>query len=270
MEVDGRIHQGAGHHQPLCGRGPVPGYAYPVVDHPHGGEEAVQVYLAHDHPRVMGVAEEIVHLVRVHRAVYDLVDVILGREMVHRAVEPHHVQVALGALRERYEVADLLRVDAGILQDAADGLRSPADVPVAVQVVLPPAGDEVPRELHVVEPRGLLHDPFQGMGERRMADVMHEGGGPDRVRVLSGQPQRVRHPAGDMISPEAVLETGVVGPGEDIIPQAELPDPPQPLHLAAVEDIQAYSVHVHGPVHGVVDRLHLPVHSPAFQSLSPT
>ena len=68
-----------------------------------------------------------------------------------------------------------------------------------------------------------------------------------------------------------MLETGVVGSGENEIPETELLYRPQPLHLVAVHQVQEQAVDGYAPVHGVVDHLRpVHAHSPVFQSLSPT
>ena len=141
--------------------------------------------------------------------------------MVH-PVECQIVEIALGALRIGYQVADLHRIDPVTFEDVRDGTGTCKEVGVTVAEDLSLSAYEIPRQLHMVQARGILHDSLKRVGEWCVTDVMHHGGRPDRERVLLRQTDGLRHPACQIIRPETMLETRMVGTGEHEVPHTQL------------------------------------------------
>lgn len=254
MVIDRGVHQRAGHHQALRGGDAAPVEDDAVVHHGHRLDEPVAVYPAVAHARVERVPHEIVHLIRINGTVDDLMGVVLRWEVL--VPVPEAVQGLLaGRFRRRYQPAHLLGGYPLGLHRLGEGVHASEDVRVLLATERDVPEHEGPGEVHMPHARGLLHRLLEGMRERRVAHVVQQPRHADRAGIVAVQADGVGHAPGEMVRAEAVLETRVIGAGEHQIPQSELLDAPEPLHLGAVQDLEEHALDADRAMDRVLDHL---------------
>ncbi len=206
----------------------------------------------------MGIPHQIVHLIAVHGAVDDLVDVVLRGEMIVPSGE--NIQCARLVIRGLgigYKITYHTGVHAVVLEDHRHRFLPVEQVLVPLPEGTYIAHDQTAGEFHVVETGDLLHHRFEGVGIGCVTDVMQQSCGTHRESVLLRQRDGFRHLSREMICTQTVLETGVVRSGEDKVRGTELLDSPEPLHLMPVQKVQEEPVDTYASVHWVMYGLDL-------------
>jgi hypothetical protein len=94
------------------------------------------------------------------------------------------------------------------------------------------------------------------MREGAVAYVVQEGCSAHKQAVVLVQAEVIGEQRGHMIGSQAMLETGVVGPGIDEICQAQLLDPAEPLHLRGIGNLQGQALQLDVSVHRISDLCH--------------
>jgi hypothetical protein len=97
---------------------------------------------------------------------------------------------------------------------------------------------------------------FGGMRERPVADIMQERSRTYQQPIFFFQAKMTGEERGHMVSPEAMLESGMVSTGIDEIRESELLYPAQPLHLRGVRQLQCQAFQPYIAMHRIPDLGH--------------
>ena len=109
--------------------------------------------------------------------------------------------------------------------------------------------------MHMVHRELAAQHMLEGVGEGPVSDVVEEAGGLNEFSFVLGEVEGLRHRAGDVAHPEAMLHPGMVRAGEDEVGQPKLPDRIQSLQLQRLEQIEGERLQADRAVNGVRDGL---------------
>ena len=221
-----------------------------------GVHDAVDVDGPVGHAGVVRVPQQVVHLVRVHRAVDDLPQVVV---LVEICLDPFQRELLLAAQVRPPggddEVGHQVGGDALRLQHLGDRPLVSDDLPLLRIDGLEIALDERPSDVRVGHPGPLLQDAFQGVRIGGMADVVEQRRRQNPPPFLFRDLQRRGHSGGDLVGAEGMLHPGVVRPGEDKVGQSELVHAVQALDLGPLEQVQVDAAQLDAAVDAVMDDL---------------
>lgn len=180
--------------------------------------------------------------------------VVLRRKVLVPVPEAVEDLLACG-FRRRNQPAHLLGGYAVGLHRLGEGVHASEDIRILLAMERDIPEDESLCEIHMPHACGLLHRLLQGMREGRMAHVVQQPRHADRAGIIAVETDGIGHAPGEMVRAETVLEPRVICSGEHEIPQSELLDASEPLHLGAIQDLEEHSLDSDRAMDRVLDHL---------------